>query len=136
MALFLLLPQPSPPNLKPPLTLLTQLGVDSVLLGFLTATLDESIAPLVTQIKSSHEASSTLSLTFRTKSTYKSPDQIINDYIHQIKTCTLEHVNLGKPMDSKDIIVNLFRGLHAKHYRAIKETIETHDTPISFHALH
>ncbi|KAL9239205.1 hypothetical protein vseg_013545 [Gypsophila vaccaria] len=56
--------------------------------------------------------------------------------MHQIKTCTLELANLGKSMDPVDIIAKVIRGLNSPHYRAIKEMVESRDTPISFDALH
>ncbi|KAL9247415.1 hypothetical protein vseg_020850 [Gypsophila vaccaria] len=54
----------------------------------------------------------------------------------QIKTCTLELVNLGKPMDLEDIIAKVIRGLNSPHYRAIKVMVEARDFPISFDAFH
>ncbi|KAL9239097.1 hypothetical protein vseg_013448 [Gypsophila vaccaria] len=56
--------------------------------------------------------------------------------MHQIKTCTLQLANLGKPMDPEYIISKVIRGLNSPHYRAIKEMVEARDTTISFDALH
>ncbi|KAL9232250.1 hypothetical protein vseg_007378 [Gypsophila vaccaria] len=56
--------------------------------------------------------------------------------MHQIKMCTLELANLGKPMDPEDIIAKVICSLNSPHYHAIKEMIEERDSPISFDAFH
>ena len=61
--------------------------------------------------------------------------QSISDYIHAIKTRPDQPATFGKPLDHEDLIEKILEGL-ADDNQLVIDTVNAHDTPISFDELH
>lgn len=101
-----------------------------LLFGTLIGIPSPQIVPLVTNASSSREAWQTLAgtyaspsrghikqLQYRLKQIRKTSDQIITDYMQNIKTVVDELAILGKKLDQEDIIDAILNGLDQNAYK-------------------
>ncbi|KAD7479737.1 hypothetical protein E3N88_02873 [Mikania micrantha] len=122
---------------------------DRLLFGALVSSLSPTIVPLVSNAPSSYDAWMILANTYasttrghlkqlqhRLKTTTKTPDKSISEYMQQIKILVDELANLGKSMDVEDVTDIILSGLDQKSYKPIIESVHARDTPIHFHELH
>ncbi|KAD4584199.1 hypothetical protein E3N88_21800 [Mikania micrantha] len=122
---------------------------DRLLFGALISSLSPTIVPLVSNAASSFEAWTILAKTYASttrgrikqlqhwlKTTTKTPDKSVSEFMQQIKIIVDELANLGKTMDPEDVTDIILSGLDHKTYKPIIDSIHARDQPISFHELH
>lgn len=136
---------PLPTSLTRPSSQPTWFRQVRLLFGAIVGSLSPPIIPLVTNASSSLEAKKILSNTYaspsrghikqlqhRLKQCLKKQNQIVTDYMQEIKIVVDEFAVLGKRLDAEDITNTVLDGIDQVTYKPILDAVHAHDTPITF----
>ncbi|KAJ8637449.1 hypothetical protein MRB53_011716 [Persea americana] len=125
----------------------TWMRQDQLLYGALVGTLASTVAPLITQADTSHEAWKILEDTYANPSrghtnllkeklkTMTKGTQSVSEFMQQVKGCADLLASLGKKQDPEDIIDVVLKGLDPS-FQSVIDGVHARDTTIQFEELH
>lgn len=125
----------------------TWMRQDQLLYGALVGTLASTVAPLITQAETSHEAWKILEDTYANPSrghtnllkeklkTMTKGTQSVSEFMQQVKGCADLLASLGKKQDPEDIIDFVLKGLDSS-FQSVIDGVHARDTTIKFEELH
>ncbi|KAJ8632545.1 hypothetical protein MRB53_025881 [Persea americana] len=125
----------------------TWMRQDQLLYGALVGTLVSTVAPLITQADTSHEAWKILEDTYANPSrghtnllkeklkTMTKGTQSVSEFMQQVKGCADLLASLGKKQDPEDIIDVVLKGLDSS-FQSVIDGVHARDTTIKFEELH
>ncbi|KAJ8647691.1 hypothetical protein MRB53_000714 [Persea americana] len=131
----------------PNLAYATWMRQDQLLYGALVGTLASTVAPLITQADTSHEAWKILEDTYANPSrghtnllkeklkTMPKGTQSVSEFLQQVKGCADLLASLGKKQDPEDIIDVVLKGLDSS-FQSVIDGVHARDTTIKFEELH